>query len=208
MITYTNEETKADYLINIWIFALISFLHNFEPLRFLPLVQELCKKPDKKVGGKLDNLSPYEKALCTAENNNILIVQGNTSNKLPAFALRYDEDMGVFINEDAFETDAERRLAFIHEVAHCETGGFYTEKTPRDECDKIEYKANKRAVAYLVPFHIYKETIMSGCLTDLEQAEKWDVPVSFIPVIHQVYESTQWESVQELRGAALRKWNI
>ena len=155
----------------------------------------------------MDKLSPYEKALCTAENKNILIVQGNTSAKLSAFALRYNEDMGVFINEKAFDTDAERRLAFIHEVAHCETGGFYTEKTPREECDRIESKVNKCTVKYLVPFSVYKETILSGYLTDTEQAERWDVPLSFVPVIHQIYESTHWESVQKLRSAALRKFS-
>jgi len=152
----------------------------------------------------MDKLSPYEKTLIKAEEKGILIIQGHA--RFPAAALRYGEDMGVFINEAAFKTDTERRLAFVHEVAHCETGGFYTECMPEDERGRIDYKVDKWTVMRLVPFDIYEETIKSGYLSNWEQAEKWDVPTDFVPTIHKIYENTRWSDVQKLRSAVSQKW--
>lgn len=147
----------------------------------------------------MKKLSPYEKTLAKAEEKGILIIQDHVSARFPAAALRYGEDMGVFIDESAFQTDVERRLAFVHEMAHCETGGFYTELTPEDERGRIDYKANKWTVMRLVPFDIYEETIKLGYLADWEQAERWDVPTHFVPIVHRIYEHIRWKDVQRLR---------
>jgi len=151
------------------------------------------------------NLSPYEKALIRAEHKGILIDQWHTSKKVPAAAMCVEDDMGIFIDENAYQTDTERRFAFLHEMAHCETAGFYNEHTPEVEREKIEYKANKRTVAYLVPFNLYKAAIMAGYFNEYEQAEYWNVPIDFVPTIHQTYERTKWEDVQELMASTAEK---
>jgi len=147
----------------------------------------------------MKKLSPYEASLAKAEENGILIVQGHTSSRFKAAALRCGSDMGVFIDEASFKSDTERRLAFVHEIAHCETGGFYTERTPEDERERIDYKANQWTVMRLVPFDVYEETIKLGYFADWEQAERWDVPTFFVPTVHNIYESTRWHDVQRLR---------
>jgi len=154
----------------------------------------------------MNRLSPYNKVLSVAENIGISVIQEHTSSKIPAIALRIGQDMGVFINESAFHTDAERRLAFAHEVGHCETGGFYTEYTPADERGRIEYRATKWALMQLVSFETYKMTILEGCLSDWEQADKWDIPLEFVPKIHEIYEKTHWEDIQVLRDEVARRY--
>ena len=154
----------------------------------------------------MNKLSPYDKVLSVAENIGISVIQENAPTKIPAIALRLGKDMGVFINESAFHTDAERRLAFAHEVGHCETGGFYTELTPADERNRIEYRATKWTVMQLVSFETYKMTILEGCLTYWEQAEKWDIPLEFVSKVHEIYEKTHWNEIQALRDEVARKY--
>lgn len=151
-----------------------------------------------------NKLSPYEEALIYAEDKDIYIIQAQQGSKIRAKALLLGEDMGVSINEAAFETEAERRLAFVHEVAHCETGGFYDEHTPEPERGKIDYRAKRRTVERLVSFRLYTKTILDGVLTEWEQAEIWNIPQQYVPVVHQVYESTHWEEVQKLKMHMLR----
>lgn len=148
-------------------------------------------------------LSAYEKMILRAERKGILIDQNHVSEKIPAAALRINgEDVGIFIDERFYETDTRRRLAFAHELAHCETESFYTEATPVTKKLKSEYKANKRTVSMLVPFNLYKSAILKGILTEWEQAEYWNIPVDYVSTVHAIYERTRSDDVLQLKMMA------
>ena len=154
----------------------------------------------------IPNLTPYEETLTFAEDEGVLVDQ-SYSTKEPATAIHIGEDMGVFINENAFETDVERRFAFIHEIAHCETRSFFYKRTSKAEGSRIEFKADKRTVARLVPYDVYSNTIMDGCLTEHEQAEKWNIPQWYVATVHYIYETTRWDDVQALKLAVAQRWD-
>jgi hypothetical protein len=151
-------------------------------------------------------LSPYEKTLARAEKKNIIIDQTHESTAIPAAGIRFGGDMGIFINEKIFETDTDRRLAFTHEMAHCETNGFYNERTHESDRGKIEYTADKRTVTDLVSFKKYEKTLLSGCFSEYEQAEAWDVPQYYVCIVHRIYEQTRWDDVQHLKARVSEAW--
>jgi len=144
--------------------------------------------------------TPYEQAIVLAEDNGIMVFQEPPKSRFSAKALRINDTMGIFIDESAFENDIERRYAFEHELAHCETGSFYKEDTPFVECRRMDYRAKKRTVEKLVPFSQYVRTIIDGYIEEWEQAEKWDIPEWFVSIVHNIYANTRWDDVQKLRG--------
>ena len=109
--------------------------------------------------------------------------------------------MGIAINESSFKTAKERQLAFAHEVAHCEIGGFYTENTSLPEREKIEYRATKKTVEFLIPFNTYVKTIKNGIHNEWEQTEYWNIPHNYVSVVHQVYQTTRWDEIQALKAS-------
>jgi len=143
--------------------------------------------------------TPYEGTIISAEKKDILLLQERPGARFSAKALRLGTTMAIFIDESAYSTETERRYAFVHEIAHCETGSFYKEGMHEVECMRMDYRANKYTVLHLVPFELYKNTILAGKIDEWEQAEAWDVPQRFVSVVHRVYTSTRWDDVQRLR---------
>jgi len=148
-------------------------------------------------------LSPYERTLAIAEKSGVKFFQQRLTENIPAIALRKGGKMGVFIDESAFETEVERRYAVVHEMAHCEVGSFYNESTPETECRKIDNRTQTHTIMRLVPFEMYEDAIINGCLDEHEQAEKWDIPQKYVYLVHHVYENTRSSDVQRLRKMAL-----
>jgi len=145
-------------------------------------------------------LTSYE-ALLDRESKCYIIDTDYTGTKIPAAAVRAGGIEAVFINEKAFSTDRERKLALTHEIAHIKTDGFYTEETSKKECARIEFRANKCTVLNLVPFGFYKAAILAGCHTEWEQAEYWDIPQCFVSFVHKTYEQIKWDEIQALRAS-------
>jgi hypothetical protein len=152
-------------------------------------------------------LTPYEETLLKAEKKNILIDQAWDSKKIPVAGISFDGRVGIFINESAYGTERERRKAFAHEMAHCETNGFYNERTQEKERRRIENRATKRTVTYLVPFNLYKKTILAGCFDEYEQAEEWNIPQEYVCIVHQTYEATRWDEVQTLKASIAERFD-
>ena len=155
-------------------------------------------------------LSPYERLtvlLVVGEYENIYLSQSHSSCKRPIATGNLGKDYLISINESAYSADTDKYLALNHEISHVEVGGFYDENTPKHEIDRIEYRADKATLEALVKFENYCRALLSGFFTVEEQADFWDVPVHFVPKVHEIYDRTKWHDIQKLIRKVKKKFD-
>lgn len=94
-----------------------------------------------------------------------------------------------YIGMDPFqiETDAEERVHLAHELGHCETGSFYNVYSPLDIREKQEQKADRWAVARLVPAEEFERVLECGTVEIWELAEYFNVTEDFILKAAEIY---------------------
>ena len=143
-------------------------------------------------------MTPYDETLARAEKQGIQF-HTHKSKKMPAVGASIDGELAVSIDESAFDTDRDRRLAIVHEIKHCETGTFYNEYTPDWIAARRERRATKETVVELVSFEKVVSSYKQGIFCEYEQAEKWDVPLHFVKTVHEVYEVLYPAEVNELK---------
>ncbi len=87
-----------------------------------------------------------------------------------------------YIGIDPFEieTTAEERVHIAHEIGHCETFSFYNAYSPLEIRGKQERKADRWAVAKLVPVKELTEALMHGIKEIWDLAEHFDVTEEFM----------------------------
>ncbi len=93
----------------------------------------------------------------------------------------------VFVDLDKFESDAELKCALAHELGHIETGSFYNVYSLYDNWEKCEYKANKRAVELLMPYHDVLRAIHLGYWSPWALADYFDVTQEFAQMAIDMY---------------------
>lgn len=118
-----------------------------------------------------------EKLYKIAEENNI---------KLDYFPLPENKSVCVkygeafFIGIDAQLTRADERVCLAHELGHCQTSAFYNIYSPLDIRQKHENRADKWAVACLIPKADLLKAIKAGHSEPSELAEFFCVTEDFI----------------------------
>lgn len=133
-------------------------------------------------------MTKFERLLDDIEKDNIYFIDSH-STKNPAKTIRDDEgDYGIFMNVEAFRTNAERLVALGHENGHCSTGAVYTIDAPILTREKCEYKANKSATYKLVPINELIDAVENGARTVWELAERFEVTEDFMHFALRVYE--------------------
>lgn len=87
-----------------------------------------------------------------------------------------------YIGIDPFEieTTAEERVHVAHEIGHCETLSFYNTYSPLEIRGKQERKADRWAVARLVPVRELTEALMNGIKEIWDLAEHFNVTEEFM----------------------------
>ena len=114
-----------------------------------------------------------------AQNNHIPVL----SYPLPhCGSLSLSTPGGCVIGMDASvrQTAARERTHLSHELGHCLTGSFYNVHTPFDLRRRQENRADKWAIAALIPAEALDEAVASGCCTLWELAEYFDVTEDFM----------------------------
>jgi len=116
------------------------------------------------------------------------------SERIPAQAVRVGDDYGIFFNESAFETSAERRVALAHEKAHCDAGALYCVSAPLITKAQCENRAWKRTICDVIPFddsfkREFERCIYADGLDIYELADKLDVTVEFVTRAIEFYHS-------------------
>ena len=118
-----------------------------------------------------------EKLYRIAEENNI---------KLDYFSLPDNKSVCVkmgdkqFIGIDGELTLADERVCLAHELGHCQTEAFYNIYSPLDIRQKHENRADKWAVACLIPKQELLSAIKKGHREPSELAEHFCVTEEFI----------------------------
>ena len=127
-------------------------------------------------------MTKYESLLDAVESSGIIFTETDSAG-IPAHAIRIDKDYGIFFNESAYKTTADRRIALAHEKAHCDTGAVYSIGTPEMTWRICEARAWRRTIHDMLPFDEMKAAFTSCVYADgldvYELAEKLDVTLEF-----------------------------
>jgi hypothetical protein len=128
-------------------------------------------------------MTKYEELMdCVYESE--MLYMKTDSERIPAQAVRVGDDYGIFFNEAAFNTTAERRIALAHEKAHCDTGALYCVTAPLFNKARYENRAWKRTIHDVTPFDYefkreFERCIYADGLDIYELADRLDVTVEF-----------------------------
>ena len=82
--------------------------------------------------------------------------------------------------EDAPKQPYTKLECFAHEMGHCATDSFYTRDTSYRKRLKHEYRANKWAIDYLIPFDELSKAVNEGNRELWQLAEYFDVGEPFV----------------------------
>ena len=77
---------------------------------------------------------------------------------------------------------------FAHEMGHCVTDSFYQGFSPLEKRTKHEYRANKWATNYLIPFPELCDAVANGNREIWQLAEYFDVSPAFVEKAIQIHE--------------------
>ena len=85
----------------------------------------------------------------------------------------------IGIDQSVMDGDALERVHIGHELGHCETGSFYSIHTAVDCRQRHENRADKWAIAHLIPSQALDEAVADGCTEIWELAERFGVTEEF-----------------------------
>lgn len=86
----------------------------------------------------------------------------------------------IGIDESVMDGDALERVHMGHELGHCETGSFYSIHTAVDCRQRHENRADKWAIAKLIPVEDLDDAVANGCTEIWDLAERFGVTEEFI----------------------------
>lgn len=92
----------------------------------------------------------------------------------------------IGMDYNTIETEREERQYLAHDIGHCESGAFYNPYSPLNVISQQEFRANKRALQYLVPRDELEDFLKSKPET-WEICEYFDVDIQYIQLAFWVY---------------------
>lgn len=97
-------------------------------------------------------------------------------------SISVQDDAGNFVLMDysLIASGAKERTHLAHELGHCETGSFYNRYSGLDIRQKHENRADKWAIAQLVPKDELEQAVAKGYTELWELAEYFDVSEDFM----------------------------
>ena len=92
------------------------------------------------------------------------------------------DDGTCYIGIDAAvqDGDIQERVHLSHELGHCITGSFYNIYAAVDHRQRHENRADKWAIAHLIPVSDLDEAVAEGCCELWELADRFGVTEQFI----------------------------
>ena len=130
-------------------------------------------------------MTTYKELCDIAEEDDILMLSGKLHN-VPSMAICDDGDCAIIIDYSQIDSNAKLLVCTAHEVGHCETGSFYTEKSLELRC-RMEYRANKWAIKKLAPKDEMKKAIENGNTEVWQLAEYFGITEEMIKFAMWVY---------------------
>lgn len=130
-------------------------------------------------------MTTYKELCDIAENDNILMLSGKLHNT-PSMAICDDGDCAIIFDYSKIDSNAKLLVCTAHEVGHCETGSFYTEKSLELRC-RMEYRANKWAIKKLIPKNEMEQAIIDGNEEVWQLAEYFGITEDMVKFAFWVY---------------------
>ena len=97
-----------------------------------------------------------------------------------------DGDCAIIIDYSQIDSNAKLLVCTAHEVGHCETGSFYTEKSLELRC-RMENRANKWAIKKLIPKNEMEQAIIDGNEEVWQLAEYFGITEDMVKFAFWVY---------------------
>lgn len=127
----------------------------------------------------------YSKLCDIAESSDILMLSGKLHNA-PSMAICDDGDCAVIFDYSKIDNTALLMVCTAHEIGHCETGSFYTQKS-LELRERMEYRANKWAIKSLIPKNEMEQAIKEGNEEVWQLAEYFDITEDMVRFAFWVY---------------------
>ena len=117
-----------------------------------------------------------------ADNKNILIDE-RCPQKIIAISIKLSDGTKIISLSDFNVNNSEEYTkleCFAHEMGHCVTDSFYAPYSSLEQRGKHEYRANKWAINYIIPFNELCQAVADGNYELWQLAEHFDVSLSFV----------------------------
>lgn len=115
-----------------------------------------------------------------AKQQNIEVIQCVMSENGSMSIMAESGDCYIGIDESVQDGGVEERVHMGHELGHCVTGSFYNIYAAIDYRQRHENRADKWAIAQLVPVNDLDEAVAEGCCEIWELAERFGVTEDFM----------------------------
>lgn len=86
----------------------------------------------------------------------------------------------IMLDSSKISSSCEEKVILAHELGHCETGSFYNVKSRCDTRGRHERRADKQAIAMLIPEEDFFKAVKNGYCECWELAEYFDVTCEFM----------------------------
>ena len=128
----------------------------------------------------------------TAEENNI---QVHDFKMKSVKSVSVPDHIGI--DERKFDTRQELNTCLAHELGHCMTGSFYSVYCKFDTIERHEYRADRWAIEYCIPFDDLAELLQRGTTEIWSVAQYFEVTEELVKKAFVFYE----EKLINLRSA-------
>lgn len=115
-----------------------------------------------------------------ARQQNIEVVQYPMKENGSMSIMLEDESCCIGIDASVQDGGAQERVHMGHELGHCITGSFYNIYAAVDHRQRHENRADKWAIAHLIPVEDLDEAVAAGCTELWELAERFGVTEEFM----------------------------
>ena len=115
-----------------------------------------------------------------ARQQNIEVVQYPMKENGSMSIMLEDESCYIGIDASVQDGGAQERVHMGHELGHCITGSFYNIYAAVDHRQRHENRADKWAIAHLIPVEDLDEAVAAGCTELWELAERFGVTEEFM----------------------------
>lgn len=96
--------------------------------------------------------------------------------KVKAFSIPSE----IILNPAKIKTNCELKEGLAHELGHQATGSFYRVNSKFETRERMEERATRWAVQYVIPAKELKEALQNGCTEVWQPAEYFDISKDFI----------------------------
>lgn len=130
-------------------------------------------------------MADYSELCDIADQNDILMLGGNLHGSLSMAICDKGNCTAVF-DYSKIDSMPELMVCAAHEIGHCVTGAFYTEKS-FDLRSRMEYRADKWAIKKLLPKSEMEEALKNGYVEVWQLAEYFEVTEEYVKKALWIY---------------------